>query len=413
MCGIAAIYTSHNIKEKIFFLIKSLQHRGQDSYGYSDGDIVEKYLGMIEEKPKNIKKNFSLAHTRYRTSGNLDLKLSQPFKKNDIVLVHNGHIKSFEDTFKSDSEGLLDYIIDNPKENMIKTIRGVIEKIEGSYFVILIKDDIIYAFKDKHGIRPGLYGTNNEGEIFISSENNSLPQINNDINPGEIIEIKNGIVNIFPPTGKKINSFLKPCVFEYIYFAHPDSVIYNLKVRDFRNKMAQTCKDLLTSNVDVVCGVPNSSRIYGLELARILKKDYIEPFVKKKRSFILPTQEEREKYVKEKFTFPPHAFNYDHVLIVDDSVVRGTTSKHLISIFKKKGCRVTFLSCSPKIINKNKFGINISTKEELVAYKEGLVERSLKEIAEYLGCDEIIYQTIDNLYKSTGFKDLELSIFKK
>ena len=379
MCGIAAIYTSHNIKEKIFFLIKSLQHRGQDSYGYSDGDIVEKYLGMIEEKPKNIKKNFSLAHTRYRTSGNLDLKLSQPFKKNDIVLVHNGHIKSFEDTFKSDSEGLLDYIIDNPKENMIKTIRGVIEKIEGSYFVILIKDDIIYAFKDKHGIRPGLYGTNNEGEIFISSENNSLPQINNDINPGEIIEIKNGIVNIFPPTGKKINSFLKPCVFEYIYFAHPDSVIYNLKVRDFRNKMSQTCKDLLTSNVDVVCGVPNSSRIYGLELARILKKDYIEPFV----------------------------------IIVDDSVVRGTTSKHLISIFKKKGCQVTFLSCSPKIINKNKFGINISTKEELVAYKEGLVERSLKEIAEYLGCDEIIYQTIDNLYKSTGFKDLELSIFKK
>ena len=285
----------------------------------------------------------------------------------------------------------------------------LLKKIEGSYFIILIKDNIMYAFKDKYGIRPGLYGTNNEGDIIISSENNSFPYINNDINPGEIIEIKNGIINIF----SSLNNNFKPCVFEYIYFSHPDSTLYGLKVRDFRNKMAQSCKELIKGSIDVVCGVPSSSRIYGLEIARILKKDYIEPFVKKKRSFILPTQEEREKYVKEKFTFPDHVFKYDHVLIVDDSVVRGTTSKHLISVFKKKGCRVTFLSCSPKIINKNKFGINISTKEELVSYKEELSERSLEEIAEYLGCDEIIYQTIDNLYRSTGFKNLELSIFEK
>ena len=128
MCGIAAIYASQSIKEKIFFIIKSLQHRGQDSYGYSDGDIVEKYLGLIEEKPKNLKNNIALAHTRYRTSGEVDLSLGQPLKKNNIVLVHNGHIKFFENSHKSDSEGLLDYIIKTPGGNMIETIRNVIEK---------------------------------------------------------------------------------------------------------------------------------------------------------------------------------------------------------------------------------------------------------------------------------------------
>jgi amidophosphoribosyltransferase len=414
MCGIAAVYTPSSIKEKIFFLIKSLQHRGQDSYGYSDGYIVEKYLGMIEHPPKKINKNIALAHTRYRTSGEVELNLGQPLKKNEITLVHNGNVNlKFETT---DSEALLDYMIINKKENIIDTIKNVIENIEGSFFIILIYKEILYAFKDKQGIRPGLYGINSNGDVIISSENNQFPYVNIDINPGEIIEVKEGKINKYQ---KNYNENLSPCIFEYIYFSHPESTLYGLNVRDFRIKMAENCSKIINSNIDIVCGVPNSSRIYGLEIARLLKKNYIEPYVKKKRSFILPTQEERENYVKEKFVFKDNAFKYDHVLIVDDSVVRGTTSKHLISLFKEKGCTVTFLSCSPKIINVNKFGINISTKKELVSYKiidsllEEIKERSLEEISKYLGCKEIIYPSIDDLFDCSGFKNLELSIFKK
>ena len=402
MCGISAIYTKNNIKDKIFELIKSLQHRGQDSYGFSDGKIVEKYLGMIEKKPLNISGNIALAHTRYTTSKSNNLNLSQPLIKENIVLVHNGHIEKFNSNLKSDSQNLLDYIVENKEKGILETIKNIIKTIDGAYFVILFYNDTVYAFKDKHGIRPGLYGIKDDGDILIASENNSFPDINNDIEPGQIIEIKKGNLKKYDT----INSF-KPCIFEYLYFLHPNSKVYNLSVREFRTKLANYCKDLIKNNVDVVCGVPNSSRIYGLELARSLKKDYVEPIVKKKRSFILPTQEEREAYVKKKFHFPDYIFNYNHILIVDDSIVRGTTSKHLISLFKEKNCKVTFLSCSPKITNVNKYGINITQKEELVSYK-----RSHEEIKNYLNCDYLVYQNIENLFKASGFKNLELSIYE-
>ena len=397
MCGITAIYTQNNIREKIFNLLLNIQHRGQDSYGFSDGLNVEKFDGMIKNKPIKLSKNIAIGHTRYITNG----VLRQPLVMDDITLVHNGHIKEFERSDKSDSQVLLDYIIENKKEDIIQAIKKVIYNIEGSFFVILIYRDTIYAFKDRYGIRPGLYGFDGE-DILISSENNNNPFINIDIKPGEIITISDGILK-----KEETINYLKPCIFEYLYFSRASSKIYGLSVDDFRVKLAYLSKDLIKNHIDVVCGVPSSSRVYGLELARVLKKDYIEPFVKKKRSFILPTQEERENYVKEKYKFNSNAFNYNNVLIVDDSIVRGTTSKHLIGLFKKKGCNVTFLSCSPKIVNINKYGINISKKNELISYN-----RTDDEIRDYLGCDVLIFQTVENLYQASGFKDLELSIYK-
>ena len=397
MCGIAAICTGDNINDKIFKLLLAIQHRGQDSYGFSDGLVSEKFEGMIKNPPSKLSKNIALAHTRYITNG----ILTQPLERDNITLVHNGHIEIFEKSDKSDSQVLLDYIVENKSEDIIETIKKVIYNVESAFFVILIYQEAIYAFKDRYGIRPGLYGFDGE-DILISSENNDNPFINIDIKPGEIISIKKGELKKY----QTIN-YLKPCIFEYLYFARASSKIYGLSVNDFRVKLAYLSKDLIKNHIDVVCGVPSSSRVYGLELARILKKDYIEPFVKKKRSFILPTQEERENYVKEKYKFSDRAFNYNSVLIVDDSVVRGTTSKYLISLFKKKGCSVSFLSCSPKIVNINKYGINISKKNELISYN-----RNEEEIRDYLGCDVLIFQTVENLYKASGFKDLELSIYK-
>ena len=412
MCGISAIINCRSsdieARKKIFNLLRSVQHRGQDSYGYSDGNDVEKYMGMVEKIPQKINSNIIIGHTRYRTSGAVDIDVCQPIKIHDITIVHNGNINSLKfDKRETDTFALTNYIHHcvGIKENIIDTIKDVINNIEGSFFVIMIYKDALYCFKDKYGIRPGMYGFDGNSDILICSENQKFPQINIDIEPGQIVEFKNNKITKFDTN----SGYLKPCIFEYIYLAHPQSTIYGLKVSDFRLKIAASAAKIISNvgSIDAVCGVPNSSRVYGLEIARILKKDYIEPSVKKKRSFILPTQEEREKYVREKFSFPKFAFNYDHILIVDDSIVRGTTSRELIKRFKEKRCTVSFLSCSPLIVNVNKFGINITSKKELISYN-----RNLDQICDELGCDNLYYQTIDNLYKCSGFENLELSIFE-
>jgi len=351
---------------------------------------------MIHAKPQNISKNIALGHTRYITNG----ILTQPLEKDGITLVHNGHIKELESENKSDSQLLLEYIIKNKKGDMIDTIKNVIQNIESSYFVILIYQDTIYAFKDRYGIRPGLYGIKGD-DIIISSENNKNTYIDKDIEAGEIMMVKEGKIYKY-----QTKNCFQSYIFEFLYFSRPSSTVYGLSVRDFRINLAGLSEKMIKNPIDVVCGIPSSSRVYGLELARLLKKDYIEPCVQEKRSFILPTQKEREKYVKEKYKFSDHSFCYNNVLMVDDSIVRGTTSKYLIGLFKEKGCHVTFF-CSPKIVNINQYGINISRKDELVSYN-----RNDEEIKKYLGCDILIFQTIDNLYKASGFQDLELSIYK-
>lgn len=412
MCGIVALINNNfnqlEAREKVFKLLKSVQHRGQDSYGYSNGIVIEKNIGMIKSIPseKFEKSKIIIGHTRYRTSGSIDIGVCQPIKLNNITLVHNGNINNLKYTEReTDSYALAQYILQHMQDNIINTIKDVICNVEGSFFVIMIYKNTLYCFKDKHGIRPGMYGVDAKGNILISSENNEFDLIKHDVMPGEIIEFKNN--NIVKKYEGYKNS-LMPCVFEYIYFAHPHSTLYGVNVNEFRMKMTQTAAELITQSVDAVCGVPNSSRVYGLEMARILKKDYFEPMVQKKRSFIMPTQEEREKYIREKFQFPEYAFKFDHVLIVDDSIVRGTTSKELIRRFKEKGCTVSFLSCSPLIVNTNRFGINITKKEELISYN-----RSIEEIRKELNCDNLYYQTIDNLYKCSGFDNLELSIFER
>jgi amidophosphoribosyltransferase len=411
MCGIVAFINNNlnqtEARKKVLKLIKSVQHRGQDSYGYSDGFSVEKNMGMVNSVPsqKINADKIIIGHTRYRTSGSIDIDVCQPIQLDDITLVHNGNINNLKYTEReTDSYALAKYIKNHMQDNIINTIKDVINNIEGSFFVIMIYKNTLYCFKDKHGIRPGMYGIDDKGNILISSENHDFEEIKNDVLGGEIIEFKNNnTVNKY--YGFKSN--LMPCIFEYIYFAHPYSTIYGLNVNDFRLKMTQTALKLITQSVDAVCGVPNSSRVYGLEMSRLLKKDYFEPLVQKKRSFIMPTQEEREKYVREKFQFPDYVFKFEHVLIIDDSIVRGTTSKELIKRFKDRGCTVSFLSCSPLIINTNKFGINITRKEELISYN-----RSLEDIRKELNCDNLYYQTIENLYKCSGFNDLELSIFE-
>ena len=164
MCGVTGIYTKDNINDKIYYNLLEIQHRGQDCYGYSDGNIIEKYMGLIRIKPKKLKNNIAIAHTRYCTSGEINERTIQPISKNGITLVHNGNIHLKHNY--SDTYALLDFIVDNLKDDIIAIIKYAITYIEGSFFVLLIYKNCLYAFKDKNGIRPGCYGRKNNDIIF-------------------------------------------------------------------------------------------------------------------------------------------------------------------------------------------------------------------------------------------------------
>ena len=404
MCGIVGIYTRQSLRENLYDRIKKLQHRGQDSYGYSDGEKIQKHLGMIEIPPENLQGNIGIAHTRYRTSGEVNLDLSQPFLKNGISLVHNGNITNLEG--ESDSLGLLNFILEKIENGILQAIKSAIDHCEGSFFCILTYKGDLYAFKDNCGIRPGrVYKSPERGDIIIASETEAGAY---DICAGEILSVsKAGVISSYYGS-----SFLKPCIFEYIYLAKPDSVINGKSVKEFRLSMAVESKKLIEQNsleIDAVFCIPRSSRIYGEKLAKVLKKPYLEPTVNEvKRTFILPTQKERENFMEKKFSFLEDYSKYEKILVVDDSLVRGTTAKFIIRCLRKRGVKkIYFFSFSPKVINTNSFGIHIVDKKELVSYN-----KTHRQIEEFIGCDKLIYQTIENLHLCSGFKNLELSIYK-
>lgn len=409
MCGIAAIYTAKKNYDLIYQLILNLQHRGQDSYGYSDGKKVEKYLGLIDNKPSYLTPPIFLAHTRYRTSGSISSEISQPLLKNDIALIHNGTIPNLEG--KSDSYALLSLLSEKIKNetNIIDVIKEIIISLEGAFFIIFSYQNKLYAFKDKNGIRPGILGKAQDGSIVLVSENNAFKNLKikyiSDIGPGEIV-----IVDDKNVVSCKSFFDLAPCIFEYIYLAHPNSTIYGKKVKEFRKDLAATAIDLIPNyiNIDAICCIPNSARVYAEQIAEQLHKPYIEPVVKNRRSFIMPDKVSREEYLRQKFTFIQDQLIGKDILLIDDSIIRGSTAKYIIETIKKfSQGKIYFLSCAPKVVNINRYGININNKEELVAYN-----RNHEEIEAYLGCDKLIYQTIDNLYQCSGFKNLEISIFK-
>lgn len=409
MCGIAAIYTNKKDYDLIYQLILNLQHRGQDSYGYSDGKKVEKYLGLIKNKPSYLTPPIFLAHTRYRTSGSISAEVSQPLMKNDIALIHNGTIQNLAG--KSDSYALLSLLSEKIKsgKNIINIIKEIIISLEGAFFIIFSYQNKLYAFKDKNAIRPGMIGISQYGSTVIVSENNAFKNLKikfiDDIGPGEIIMVDDKDI-----LRHKAFFDLKPCIFEYIYLAHPNSIIYGKKVKDFRRDLADASINLIPKdiNIDAICCIPNSARVYAKRIAEKLNKPYIEPVVKNKRSFIMPDKISREEYLSQKFTFMQEQLIGKDILLIDDSIVRGSTAKYIIKTIKKfSQGKIYFLSCAPKVINVNRYGININSKEELVAFN-----RNHEQIEAYLGCDKLIYQTIENLYHCSGFKNLEISIFK-
>lgn len=453
MCGIVGI--THNIESdemefdtsaQLIQALTYLQHRGQDSAGIAtlekDGKIaIHKDVGLVSqvfsEKIKNTGKT-GIGHVRYSTQGVIDRDEAQPLYTNSpfgITLVHNGNLTNTEElrdylrvkhrhvNTNSDSEILMNVLaaelFEDP-QNIFQTIERVMKLLQGSYSVVaMIKGFGLVAFRDPRGIRPLCVGKMDEnngekGHMFASE---SVAFIGSkyifvrDLQPGECILI-NDQQKVSLKTIRD-RCLRIPCLFEYIYFARPDSVMDGISVYEAREYMAILLAKMIYessskeefSQIDVVIPVPETSRTYAIKLAENLNLRYREGFIKNRyiaRTFIMSNkknEQQRSKMVKMKLNTIDGEFRNKNVLIVDDSIVRGTTSKELVKLAKEAGAkRIWFASAAPPICFANQFGIDIPTNEELIAHN-----RNNMEIAEILGCDKVFYNDLEIVYKKLRY----------
>ncbi len=444
MCGIVGIVAKSFANQTIFDALTVLQHRGQDAAGMvtSDGQrfFLRKDNGLVNEvfrtrHMKKMKGNMGIGHVRYPTAGSSSSAEAQPFYVNSpygIALAHNGNLTNAEqladEIFRadlrhinttSDSEVLLNVFAHelqglrklNPTADDIFTaVERVHQRCEGGYAVVAIITGYgIVAFRDPFGIRPVVYGkreTEQGTEYMVASESVALDtsgyELVRDLAPGEAIFIsQEGEISTKQCAAK---SLLAPCLFEYVYLARPDSIIDGISVHHARmemgNKLAQkVLRDFPEHDIDVIIPIPDTSRTSALEMAKELGVTFREGFIKNRyigRTFIMPGQTQRKKSVRQKLNPIAAEFRDKVVMLVDDSIVRGTTSAQIVEMARQAGARkVYFASAAPEVRYPNVFGIDMPSPTELIAH-----ERTADEIGELIGADWMLYQDLDDLKAS-------------
>jgi amidophosphoribosyltransferase len=441
MCGIVGAISTTPVNQLIYDALLLLQHRGQDAAGIVTMQGTKCYMhkarGMVRDvfRTRNMRGlpgQVGLGQCRYPTAGNAySEEEAQPFYVNapyGIVLVHNGNLTNAqalkEELFdidrrhintESDTEVLINVLAhelelvarDLPltPEHVFKAVGAVHRRIKGSYAVIaLIAGHGLLAFRDPFGIRPLCFGegpTEGGREFMVASESVALEgtghRLVRDVAPGEAIYIDlQGHVH----TRQCAESpTLNPCMFEYVYLARPDSVMDGVSVYHARLNLGETLAQRVIStmppsDIDVVIPIPESSRPSAMQLAHRLGKPYREGFVKNRyvgRTFIMPGQGVRKKSVRQKLNAIGMEFKGRNVLLVDDSIVRGTTSKEIVQMAREAGARKVYMaSAAPPVRFPNVYGIDMPTKEELIAHG-----RTIEEIRVYIGADQLIYQDVD------------------
>ena len=461
MCGIVGICAESNVAAEIYDSLLMLQHRGQDAAGMvvcdSEGKLnSRKSMGYVRDvfhqnHMNKLVGNYGIGHVRYPTAGGAGKEFAQPMYVNSpygISLAHNGNLTNSKELAKqlfhaemrhlntdSDSEVLLNIFahelgkqreIYPSAEHIFKAVTKTHRRCDGAYAVLaLITGHGILGFRDNNAIRPlsiGIRKGQTRDEYIIASEDALFTSQGfeklRDVEPGEAVFIdKNG--NFFSQQCAEAPE-KKPCIFEYVYFSRPDSKIDEISVYKARmrmgSKLAQSIKKINPDHdIDVVIPIPDSSTTAALQLAVDLDVPYREGFVKNRyigRTFIMPYQEERKKSVRRKLNILDLEFRGKNVLLVDDSIVRGTTSKKIIEMAKESGAKkVYFASAAPAIKYQNLYGIDMPATKELVASN-----RSHEEVAKEIGADWLIYQTLEDLidtvqYGNPDIKEFETSIF--
>jgi len=458
MCGIVGVVSNAPVNQLIYDALLLLQHRGQDAAGIvtqqENKFFMHKAKGMVKDvfRTRNMRAlpgNCGLGQVRYPTAGNaFSEEEAQPFYVNapfGIVLVHNGNLTNAQalkhELFtvdhrhintESDSEVLLNVLAHEIERttrgmplqpaHLFAAVRNVHRRIKGSYAVIaLIAGHGVLAFRDPFGIRPLCIGRGPE-QIVLASESVALEgtmhQFERDVAPGEAVFID--LQGNMQAQQCADATVLNPCIFEFVYLARPDSVMDGISVYQARLNLGQTLAKRVVSTVppneiDVVIPIPESSRPSAAQLAQLLGLPYREGFVKNRyvgRTFIMPGQAVRKKSVRQKLNAIASEFKGRNVLLVDDSIVRGTTSQEIVQMARDAGARKVYLaSAAPPVRFPNVYGIDMPTNSELVAYN-----RSVEEVRAIIGCDALIYQDVNAMKKAIGslnpaIKDFDASCF--
>ncbi len=453
MCGIIGIVSQTKVNQALYDGLTVLQHRGQDAAGIvtcdSEGQLfLRKDNGMVKDvfhtrHMLKLNGNMGIGHVRYPTAGCSTSAEAQPFYVNSpfgITLAHNGNLTNTkvlrDELFKSDrrhlntdsdSEVLLNVLahelqktskLKPEAEDVFKAVETVHRRCKGAYAVVAMIAGVgVLAFRDPYGIRPVVIGkkeTATGNDYIIASESVAIDFLGytlmRDIAPGECIFI-DASGNIHSQQCAE-NPVLSPCMFEYVYFARPDSIIDGISVHKSRMRMgaklAQKIKrEFPNHDIDVVMPIPDTSRSAAVQLAEELGVSYREGFIKNRyigRTFIMPGQTQRKKSVRQKLNPIGLEFEGKNVLLVDDSIVRGTTSQQIVQMARDAGARkVYFASAAPPVRYPNVYGIDMPSPEEFVAHN-----RDVEQISEEIGTDWLIYQDLEDLELAVNkHKDVE------
>jgi len=453
MCGIVGVVSQAPVNQLIYDALLLLQHRGQDAAGIVTEQgrkfFMHKAKGMVRDvfRTRNMRSlpgHCGLGQVRYPTAGNAySEEEAQPFYVNapfGLVLVHNGNLTNAQalkqELFQtdhrhintdSDSEVLLNVLAHELEKvsrgitlkpaDVFAAVRGVHQRIRGSYAVVaLIAGHGLLAFRDPYGIRPLCVGRQGDS-VMVASESVTLEgngfELDRDIQPGEALFVAHDGSTQFEQCAEKTSH--NPCIFEYVYLARPDSVLDGISVYQARLNLGKTLAKRLVSTVppneiDVVIPIPESSRPSAMELAQLLGLPYREGFVKNRyvgRTFIMPGQGVRKKSVRQKLNVIASEFKGRNVLLVDDSIVRGTTSREIVQMARDAGARKVYLaSAAPPVRYPNVYGIDMPTSSELVAH-----DRTVEEVRLSIGCDALIYQDVDAMKQAIGSLNPNLAGF--
>ncbi|AMK78882.1 MULTISPECIES: amidophosphoribosyltransferase [Methylomonas] len=446
MCGIAAIVSNQSVNQDLYDALTVLQHRGQDAAGIVTCDGSRLHLrkdnGLARDvfsskQMMKLKGNMGIAHVRYPTAGCTSSAEAQPFYVNSpfgLTLAHNGNLTNTEElkyqvfmddqrhiNTDSDSEVLLNVFAHElaqfgklklTVDDVFQAVSAVHKRIRGAYaVVVMIAGFGVLGFRDPHGIRPIVFGkrkTEDGVDYMIASESVALDvldfQLIRDIEPGEAVFIEaDGQLHTQQCTEVVDHC---PCIFEYVYFARPDSIIDNISVYKARMRMGRKLAEKIQRewpdhDIDVVIPIPDTSRTAASQIAHDLGVKFREGFMKNRyigRTFIMPGQKMRKKSVKQKLNAISLEFDGKNVLLVDDSIVRGTTSEQIIQMARDAGAKkVYFASAAPPVRYPNVYGIDMPAAHELIAH-----DRTEDEICQALGADKLIYQSLDDLIEAVG-----------
>ena len=458
MCGIVGIVSKESVNQQLYDALTVLQHRGQDAAGMAtsmDGRLhLRKGNGLVrdvflDQHMQSLVGNIGIGHCRYPTAGSSSSAEAQPMYVNSpygITLAHNGNLTNanqlqadlFAEDLRhtntdSDSEVLLNVLahelqmvgaIDPSPSDIFQALQGVYKRCHGAFAAVaMIIGTGIVGFRDSFGIRPLVYGfkeTDQGMEYMLASESVALDLLGfqkiADVEPGEAVFISNEGEITLQTCAEQTR--LNPCIFEHVYFARPDSIIDDVSVYKSRLRMGEYLAQNILSNysqnshdIDVVVPVPDTGRTSALPLAHMLDVKFREGFVKNRyigRTFIMPGQKQRRRSVRHKLATIDLEFKGKNVLIVDDSIVRGTTSKEIIQMAREAGARKVYIaSAAPALRYQNVYGIDMPAREELVAH-----ERTEEEVADIIDADWLVYQSIDDLKSSAHEGNPKISDFE-